>query len=301
MVNKIIEKITDPYSLISSLGVRGLFNWMSDEKYLKMLWRLKFHKSLNLDNPQTFNEKLQWLKIHDRKPIYTTMADKYAVKKYVADKIGGKYIIPTLGVWESFEDINFDILPNQFVLKCTHDSGGIIIVKDKNNFDKKSARKLLERNLIRNFYYCGREWPYKNVPPRIIAEKYMEDSQDKELRDYKFYCFDGKVHALLLVTNRHGKGKMYFDYFDSEFSHLYLTNHWHSNAPVTPRKPYSFDTMIELAKILSTGIPHVRVDFYEMNGRVYFGEMTFYVNSGFLKIHPDDWEIEWGNLIRLPQ
>lgn len=162
MVNKIIEKITDPYSLISSLGVRGLFNWMSDEKYLKMLWRLKFHKSLNLDNPQTFNEKLQWLKIHDRKPIYTTMADKYAVKKYVADKIGGKYIIPTLGVWESFEDINFDILPNQFVLKCTHDSGGIIIVKDKNNFDKKSARKLLERNLIRNFYYCGREWPYKN-------------------------------------------------------------------------------------------------------------------------------------------
>jgi hypothetical protein len=136
MVNKIIEKITDPYSLISSLGVRGLFNWMSDEKYLKMLWRLKFHKSLNLDNPQTFNEKLQWLKIHDRKPIYTTMADKYAVKKYVADKIGGEYIIPTLGVWESFEDINFDILPNQFVLKCTHDSGGIIIVKDKNNFDK---------------------------------------------------------------------------------------------------------------------------------------------------------------------
>lgn len=211
MVNKIIEKITDPYSLISSLGVRGLFNWMSDEKYLKMLWRLKFHKSLNLDNPQTFNEKLQWLKIHDRKPIYTTMAD------------------------------------------------------------------------------------------RIIAEKYMEDSQDKELRDYKFYCFDGKVHALLLVTNRHGKGKMYFDYFDSEFSHLNLTNHWHSNAPVTPRKPYSFDTMIELAKILSTGIPHVRVDFYEMNGRVYFGEMTFYNNSGFLKIHPDDWEIEWGNLIRLPQ
>lgn len=301
MVNKIIEKITDPYSLISSLGVRGLFNWMSDEKYLKMLWRLKFHKSLNLDNPQTFNEKLQWLKIHDRKPIYTTMADKYAVKKYVADKIGGKYIIPTLGVWESFEDINFDILPNQFVLKCTHDSGGIIIVKDKNNFDKKSTRKLLERNLIRNFYYCGREWPYKNVPPRIIAEKYMEDSQDKELRDYKFDCFDGKVHALLLVTNRHGKGKMYFDYFDSEFSHLNLTNHWHSNAPVTPRKPYSFDTMIELAKILSTGIPHVRVDFYEMNGRVYFGEMTFYDNSGFLKIHPDDWEIEWGNLIRLPQ
>ena len=290
-----------PYSLISSLGVRGLFNWMSDEKYLKMLWRLKFHKSLNLDNPQTFNEKLQWLKIHDRKPIYTTMADKYVVKKYVADKIGGEYIIPTLGVWESFEDINFDILPNQFVLKCTHDSGGIIIVKDKNNFDKKSARKLLERNLIRNFYYCGREWPYKNVPPRIIAEKYMEDSQDKELRDYKFYCFDGKVHALLLVTNRHGKGKMYFDYFDSEFSHLNLTNHWHSNAPVTPRKPYSFDTMIELAKILSTGIPHVRVDFYEMNGRVYFGEMTFYNNSGFLKIHPDDWEIEWGNLIRLPQ
>ena len=256
---------------------------------------------MNLDNPQTFNEKLQWLKIHDRKPIYTTMADKYAVKKYVADKIGGKYIIPTLGVWESFEDINFDILPNQFVLKCTHDSGGIIIVKDKNNFDKKSARKLLERNLIRNFYYCGREWPYKNVPPRIIAEKYMEDSQDKELRDYKFDCFDGKVHALLLVTNRHGKGKMYFDYFDSEFSHLNLTNHWHSNAPVTPRKPYSFDTMIELAKILSTGIPHVRVDFYEMNGRVYFGEMTFYDNSGFLKIHPDDWEIEWGNLIRLPQ
>ena len=293
MVNKIIEKITDPYSLISSLGVRGLFNWMSDEKYLKMLWRLKFHKSLNLDNPQTFNEKLQWLKIHDRKPIYTTMADKYAVKKYVADKIGGEYIIPTLGVWESFEDINFDILPNQFVLKCTHDSGGIIIVKDKNNFDKKSARKLLERNLIRNFYYCGREWPYKDVKPRILIEEFIADAPI----DYKFYMFNGKMDSVMACTDRE-KGHAKFRFYDKDWKRLfYMYPELEPNGDVSC--PDNYRQMINIAEKLSNGFPHIRVDLYNIEGQIYFGELTFYNQSGFDTDITYETDCKWGNMTNL--
>ncbi len=286
--------------IFGALGHRGFFNWMSDERYLKILWKLKFGTKLDLENPQTFNEKLQWLKIHNRKPEYTTMVDKYEAKKYVAEKIGEEYIIPTLGVWDRFDDIDFDKLPNQFVLKCTHNSGGIVICKDKSKLDKKNARKLLTKCLKNNFYYGGREWPYKNVKPRIIAEKYMVDDSDKELRDYKLYCFNGYTKATLLATNRQSSTEeLAFDYFDNKFDHMELTNHWHPNAKKRPHKPINYAKMVELSSVLSRGIPHLRVDFYEVNGKIYFGELTFFDMSGFLKIHPDDWELEWGKLIDL--
>ena len=299
MFNKIIIFFKKPKLFLLKLDNYGILR-LSDKKYLELLYEKNFNKKLNLNNPKTFNEKLQWLKLNDRKDIYTTMVDKYEVKKYISNIIGSEYVIPNLGVYNNFDEINFDEMPNQFVIKCTHDSGGLVIVKDKEKFDKESAKKIINKSLKRNFYYFGREWPYKNVKPRIIIEKYMEDKNDKELRDYKFYCFNGKMKALLLTTNRQSKTeKLAFDYFDEKFNHLNLINYWHPNAKITPHKPINFEKMKELSEKISKGIPHVRVDFYEANGKIYFGELTFYAMSGFLKLYPNDWELEWGKLIDL--
>ena len=256
--------------------------------------------NLDLENPKTFNEKLQWLKIHDRKPIYTTMVDKYEVKRYVADLIGEEYIIPTLSVWEHFDDIDFDKLPEQFVLKCTHDSGGLVICRDKNKFDKKAAKKKIEKCLKRNYYYQGREWPYKNVKPRILAEKYMEDNTTQELRDYKFFCFNGEVKALYIASERQKSNiETKFDFFDTDFNHLDIKN-GHPNALVTPRKPVNFNKMKELSSKLSIGIPHLRVDFYEVDNKIYFGELTFSHMSGLMPFEPEEWDRVFGDWILLP-
>ena len=272
-----------------------------DRQYLKMMYRKLIGKELNLDNPETFNEKLQWLKLYNRKPEYTKMVDKYEVKKYVADLIGEEYIIPTLGVWDRVEDIDFDALPNQFVLKCTHDSGGLVICRDKSTLDIPEAIKKLKRSLKRNFYWYGREWPYKNVKPRIIAEKYMEDDSYKELRDYKFFCFDGKVKLLFIATERSNKNsETKFDFFDTEYNHLNIRNgHPNSDKPV--EKPQNFEKMKELSSVLSKGIPHVRVDFYEVNGKVKFGEMTFFHWSGLVPFEPEEWDHKIGSWIKLPE
>ncbi|MGN0457142.1 MAG: ATP-grasp fold amidoligase family protein [Acutalibacteraceae bacterium] len=276
------------------LSSKGFFNWMPDKAFLKMRYKSKFGKKLNLENPQTFNEKLQWLKLYDRKPEYTQMVDKYEAKKYVAERIGEEYIIRTLGVWEKFEDIDFDSLPNQFVLKCTHDSGGLVICKDKASFDKEAAKKKINKSLKVNYYLKGREWPYKNVKPRIIAEEYMEDAETKELRDYKFFTFNGVPKALFIASERQKSGEeTKFDFFDMEFNHLPFTN-GHPNASVIPNKPVAFDEMRMLAEKLSKGVPHLRVDFYEVNGKVYFGELTFAHWSGFMPFQPEIWDAKFG-------
>lgn len=283
------------------LAEKGFFNKMDDEKYLRLIFNARMGHPLNLENPVTFNEKLQWLKLHDRNPIYPKLVDKYEVKKYVAEKIGEQYIIPTLGVWDRFEDINFDELPQQFVLKCTHDSGGLVICKDKSSFDYEAAKKKIEASMKRNFYYHGREWPYKNVKPRIIAEKYMEDSSTKELRDYKIFTFDGVAKALFIATDRQDPTTdTKFDFFDADFVHLPFTN-GHPNAAVMPSKPESFEQMKILAEKLAEGIPHVRVDFYEVNGKPYFGEMTFSHWSGFTPFDPEEWDTTFGEWLKLPQ
>lgn len=278
-------------------------NVIPDKIILKRNFVKIMEKHLNLANPNTYNEKLQWLKLYNRNPLYTTLVDKYAVKQYIADKIGEQYVIPTLGVWNKFDDVDFSKLPNQFVLKCTHDSGGLVICKEKCSLDMLAAKEKLNSSLKHNYYYNSCEWPYKNVPHRIIAEKYMEDEKDGELRDYKFYTFNGEPKYLLLATNRQSKDKpLCFDYFDMDFNHLNLTNHWHPNNECeVPHKPLNFEKMKELAKILAKDIPHVRVDFYEVNGQIYFGEMTFFDMGGYLKLSPSSWEKEWGDLIVLPK
>ena len=270
-----------------------------DTLYLRWIyWRI-IGKRLNLKHPQTFNEKLQWLKLYDRNPLYTTLVDKYAVKKWVADKIGEQYIIPTLGVWNSFDAIDFDTLPHQFVLKCTHDSGGIVICRDKATFDKQSARKKLTKSLKTNFYDSGREWPYKNVPPRIIAEKYMsEDDGSQELKDFKLMCFNGKVKCSFVCTERFTKDGLKVTFYDTNWNVMPFERHYpRSKTPIA--KPLNYDEMVELAEKLSRDIPFVRVDFYSVKGKTYFGEMTFYPGSGFEEFTPSEWDKTLGDWVKL--
>lgn len=268
--------------------------------WLSYKFKRKFGYKLDWKNPKTYSEKLQWLKVYDKNPLYTTLVDKYEVKKYIADVIGEQYIIPTLGVWDSFDDIDFDALPDQFVLKCTHDSGGIAIVKDKATFDKDKARKQFKIALARNPYSTNREWPYKNVKPRIIAEQYMENEATHDLRDYKFFSFDGVTRAMFIATERGSETEeTKFDFFDMDYNHLDFRN-GHPNADVLPEKPQCFDEMHALADKLSRGLPQVRVDFYEVNGRVYFGEMTFFHWSGMKPFEPAEWDRTFGDWITLP-
>ena len=301
MTSKIKCIIKNPALLFLTLGHREFFNWMSDKLYLQIAFRARMHKKLNLENPQTFSEKLQWLKLYNRRTIYTKLVDKYEVKPIVEKIIGKEYIIPTIGVWDNFDDINFDDLPNQFVLKCTHDSGGLVVVKDKSKMDIPNTKETINKCLAHSFFWGMREWPYKNVKPRIIAEQYMEDSKTAELRDYKFFCFDGTVKALFIASDRMTKGEeTKFDFFDENYNHLPFQN-GHPNANTLPEKPTCFNEMKQIAAKLSVGFPHVRVDLYEVNGKVYFGEMTFFHWSGMTPFTPEEWDYMFGEWIKLPR
>lgn len=299
-MSSFFEYVKNPASLVGALGAKGYLNWFPDKLYLKIVYRARMGKKLNLKDPQTFSEKLQWLKLYDRKPVYTKMVDKIEVKKIVADVIGEEYIIPTLGVWDRFEDIDFDKLPDQFVLKCSHDSGGLVIVRDKSTFDIEAARTKINYSLAKNYYWAGREWPYKDVKPRILAEQYMEDKATQELRDYKFFTFDGVPKALFIATQRGSKEETKFDFFDADFKHLPFTN-GHPNADVTPTKPETFEEMKVLAAKLSQNIPQLRVDFYEVNGKAYFGELTFSHWSGMVSFEPEEWDKTFGDWVKLPK
>jgi hypothetical protein len=299
MKKKLVTLLKSPrklyYAILSRLALL-----MSDRAYLKIYYYRSTGKPLDLNNPQTFNEKLQWLKLYDRNPFYTKLVDKYEVKEYVASKIGKEHIIKTLGVYDSFSEIDFDALPNQFVLKCTHDSGGIVICKDKKSLDIKAADEILTKGIKHNYYTRNGEWPYKNVTPRIIAEEYMEDTATSELRDYKFFCFNGVVRLLFVASDRQSKTEeTKFDFFDSDYNFLPIIN-GHPNSTQHPVKPINFELMKEFAVKLSENIPHVRVDFYEVNGKVYFGEMTFYHNSGIVPFEPEMWDATIGNWLELP-
>lgn len=285
---------------IDSSSFKYMLRFIPDKIYIQIYYFLKFGKKCNLKNPQTFNEKLQWLKLHDRNPDYTKMVDKYEAKKYIAEKIGKKYVIPTLGIWDHFDDIDFNTLPEQFVLKCTHDSGGLVICKDKNSLDFDVARKKLETSLKRNFYYIGREWPYKNVKPRIIAEEYIADECGYELRDYKFFCFDGVCKCMKVDFDRFVKH--HANYYDLQGNLLDLGE---TKCPPDRDKeiilPSTKKHMIEFAEELSKDIPFLRVDFYDVNGKIFFGELTFFPASGFGRFTKDEWDYRLGKWIILKE
>ena len=300
-MGKIKQIMKDPvYYSILALGHILPDTVNADALYIKLLYKNRMKKKLDLTNPKTYNEKLQWLKLYNRKQEYTIMVDKYAVKGYVEKIIGKEYIIPTLGVWEHFDDIDFDKLPDQFVLKCTHDSGGLVICKDKETLDKEKAKKQIEHCLKRRYFLNTREWPYKDVKPQIIAEKYMVDESGYELKDYKFFTFDGKVKAMFIATDRGSESETCFDFYDCNFEHLPFKN-GHPNAKKKIIKPENFDKMIELAEKLGKDIPHARIDFYNINGKIYFGEITFFHWSGLKPFEPEEWDYKFGSWIQLPE
>ncbi len=272
---------------------------LPDKIFLKILYRKIFARNLNLNNPQTFNEKLQWLKLYYRKPLFTTMVDKYEVKQYVANLIGKKYLAKTYGIYEHFDEIKFDALPDSFVMKCTHNSGSIVIVKDKSKLDKTSARYILESGLKRNYFYFGREWPYKNVKPRILIEEFLHDDVIEVLPVYKFFNFNNGATILQAIQNDKTANES-IDYFDENWNILDLKQNFKTSEN-PPKKPAKFDEMLRLSKILSEGFPFLRTDFYEIGGEVYFSEFTFYSDSGLQPFYPESWDKELGDRIQLPK
>jgi len=272
-----------------------------DKMYISLRYRKRLGEWPDLNNPKNYNEKLQWLKLYDRNPEYTTMVDKFEAKKYIAEKVGEQYVIPTIGVWNSFDEIDFDALPNRFVLKCTHDSGGLVICRNKEELDIKAVKKKINESLRENYYWQGREWPYKNVIPRIIAEAYLEeegdDSEEKCLTDYKFFCFNGIPKIMYRSQDKAKEPRT--DFFDMDYNHLTIRMK-DPNSEILPPKPEEFELMKRLAEIFAKGHPHIRVDFYVVNKQVYVGELTFYHCSGFAPIKPVEWSLRLGEWIQLP-
>ena len=290
---KILRVLKKPKIIIFYLESKGFFDFLSDESYLKIFYKLNLNKKLNLENPKTFNEKIQWLKLHDRNDKYTQMVDKILVKDFVAEKIGDEYVVKTLGLWDDFDEINLNELPHKFVLKCTHNSGGVVICKDKSKLNYLETKRKIKKSLKRNYYKNGREWPYKNVKPRIIAEEYIGEN----VIDYKFLCYNGLVKNMFTCSDRE-TGNLCVDFFDLEWNHLPFERYY-PNSKREIKKPMNFNKMIEISEVLAKGTKLVRIDFYEINGKLYFGEITFYPGSGFEKFTPEEWDLKLGEMIEL--
>lgn len=273
---------------------------LPDKWYLFFRFKNRVGYWPHLNHPRTFNEKLQWLKLNDRHAEYTQMVDKIDAKKYVASIIGDKYIIPTLGVWNSVDEIEWDKLPNQFVIKVSSDSGGIVVCKDKQTLDIEKAKEKLTNGWGKNYYVHNKEYPYRDLTSRIIAEEYKEDESGYELRDYKIFCFNGEPKILFVASDRQKAGEdTKFDFFDLNWNHLPFTN-GHPNSKEHIAKPKNFEEMLEIAKKLSVGIPQVRIDLYNCNGQIYFGEITFFHWSGMTAFDPVEWDFKLGKMIKLP-
>lgn len=291
-------------SVLLVMLLESLALLIPDTLYLKIKYRLLVGRKLNLKKPVTFSEKIQWLKLHNRKPEYTLMVDKVKVKEYVAEKLGTDCIIPTLGVWDNPDEIDFDALPSRFVLKCNHNSGtGMCVCKDKSTIDIPKVKTALRKGLEENYFLHGREWPYKHVQRKIIAEQFMIDSDQEELRDYKFFCFGGKPYLCQVISERSSNEKI--DFYDMEWNRLVgLVGLINSSSCICNSKdmipcPLSFADMKRMASTLSRGIPFVRIDFYDINGKAYFGEITFFAASGFGVFYPDEWNEKLGRMIDL--
>lgn len=298
MLKKIRRYIQNPYYALGNDMIRKCPHLMSDKFYLTILWKMKMGYELDLKHPKTFNEKLQWLKLYDRNPLYTTLVDKYLVKQWVADKIGEQYVIPTLAVYNSVDEIDLGVLPDQFVLKCNHDSGSVVICKDKATFDLDLAKRKLGSALKKNFYWEVREWPYKNVNRCVFAENYLEEVED-DLVDYKLMVFNGNVRCGFTCTNRRSREGLNVTFFDRDWVRMPFIRHYPAdNKPV--EKPASYETMVQLSEKLSELFPFSRVDFYEIKEKPFFGEITFYPGGGFEEFSPQRWDCVLGDWIRLP-
>lgn len=297
-MNRVFRLLKDPYYTFGRYLMRNYPHLMSDRYFIRVAWKQFRGFELDIEHPRTYNEKLQWLKLYDHNPLYTVLVDKYRVKKWVADRVGEEHVIPTLSVYESVDDILLDELPEQFVLKCNHDSGSVVVCKNKEEFDFDTNRRKLEKALKTNYYWVSREWPYKNVKRIVMAEPMLSDS---DIKDYKIYCFDGKPFMVLVVSERFSNGDgPFFSYYDLQGNLLPIKWGGENNPKGEVLEPESLERMVELATILSQGLPQVRIDFYDIGGHIYFGEYTFFDSAGFDRIDPVEWDFILGSLIRLP-
>lgn len=299
---KILKYIFDDCYRFDKNTFFGFYDSMDDKKYICRCFKKKLKKDLDLDSPISFNEKLQWLKINDRNQLYTTLVDKIAVKEYISKVIGKQFIIPTIGVWDSPEEIDFESLPDKYVMKCNHNSNmGLCICKDKSNLNVEKVKKELRQGLKRNYYYSGREWPYKDVPPKILAEMYLENSETGGLTDYKIHCFNGKPKFILVCKDRFSQSGLTEDFFTIDWEHMSVKRPNHRNAASPIPRPDKLEEMLSLAEKLSESIPFVRVDFYLIDGNVYFSELTLYPASGFVSFDPEEWDKTFGDWLILPE
>ncbi len=273
--------------------------YIPDKTYLKLLYETRIGKKLNLKNPITFDEKLQWLKLYDRKDEYTVWADKYEVRNYVAEKLGEQYLIPLLGVWNSADELKLDDLPEQFVLKCTHDSASVCICTNKKNFDWNAAMDKLQKSLNQNYYWHSREWPYKNITPRIIAEAYMTDESGTELKDYKIYTFGGEPYLIQVDFDRFHNHRR--NLYTTEWEYIDETIEYSKDPNVKIAKPEHLEEMLECSRKLAVGTISLRTDFYSINGKIYFGEITFYQEAGFAHFEHEEFAKKLGDQIKLPK
>ena len=278
---------------------KNFFFFLQDKLYLKWKYKLLIGKKLDLKNPKLLSEKLQWLKLYNRNPEYTEMVDKYEVRNYIENKIGKQYLIPLVGVYDKFDDIDVDKLPNKFVIKCTHDSGGLVICKDKSTLNMKAAKRKINKFMKRNYYKVHREWPYKNVKPRIVIEKYIENKDKSDLLEYNIFCFNG-IPKLVSVCYGDKEKNRFNDFYDSDFNKLDLKCIYNVSNVIL-EKPKQFNKMKEIASILSKNIPHLRVDFYLCNNKIYLGELTFFHFAGFTKFEPKNYEITLGDYLKLDE
>lgn len=273
--------------------------FFSDKLYIKCFYKKHLHKKLNLKNPQTFNEKLQWLKLYDRQPEYTKMADKATMKEYITDILGSGYVIPTIGVYDSVDDVPFERLPEQYVIKCTHDSGSTFICKSKANFDIENVKKELAQKLKTSYFWYSREWPYKNIKPRIIVEEYLCDENGDYPLDYKLFCFNGKMQLFKVDYDRFTDHKANYYNRNGEFQNF--GEYWYKpDETIDLEKPEKFEQMIEIADKLSVGIPFLRVDFYYVYNQIYIGELTFFPAGG-AGLLTGNGDIEIGKMLKLPK
>jgi hypothetical protein len=278
------------------LKLINLLRFIPDEPYLKMVFWIKTGKKLNLKNPKTFCDKLNWLKLHDFKPEFTRLADKIAVRDHIKELLGEDICLPLLGVWEHYDDIDFDTLPDKFVMKCNHDSGSVKIIRDKSSMDHAALREFFEGRLKLNPFVLGREYPYKDIKPRILVEKFMTSNTGRDIRDYKFLCFDGIPRYMFVISDRSTDCRS--DFYDMDFNRLPIVDTYPmSDEPM--EKPVFFDEMVELVTKLAQGLRTVRIDLYEIDGKIYFGEYTFYDGGGFWPKEPEEWEYRMGDLIRI--
>lgn len=273
---------------------------LPDKIYLKKMYKQRNGKKLNLKKPRTFNEKLNWLKLYDRRTEYTIMADKYKVREYIARKIGEEHLIPLLGVWDSPDEIDFAALPNEFVLKCNHDNG-VIICQDKNRLDIEKTKNELRYRLNCDYYKFQREWPYKKIDRKVICEEYIKENNRERLTDYKFHCFDGVPRFLYVVSDY--DNEIWLDYFDMKYQKLPITHpaHPRSSTNVSFSPPDNFERMKAIATAVSEGFPYVRVDLYNLSGKIYFGEATFFPTGGFAELIPKEWNLVLGDFVNLPE